>query len=56
MSQHGKNFDSCQRSYDNMEPDWEDSECEICIFFKYGQCVADGEVDSDNDCPSFRDS
>jgi len=55
MSQHGKSFDDAQRAYDNMEPPEYDSECDVCIFFKYGQCVADGEVDPDNDCPSFKD-
>lgn len=30
-------------------------ECEICIFFKYGECKAQGETSMDGDCPSFKD-
>ena len=30
-------------------------ECDVCIFFKFGKCVALGETDESGDCPSFKD-
>ncbi|GAG19141.1 unnamed protein product, partial [marine sediment metagenome] len=48
-----------QRAYDNMEPPefYEDDldECEICVYFRHGRCVAPGEIDDKGDCPSFKD-
>ena len=33
----------------------ENDECEICIFNKYGNCVAQGDITTTGDCPSFKD-
>jgi hypothetical protein len=30
-------------------------ECEMCIYFIYGECKAEGETSTEGDCPSFKD-
>ena len=30
-------------------------ECEICMFWRFGQCHAQGETNMEGDCPSFKD-
>jgi len=49
-------FAAAQRAYDNAEPpEYEDSECDICIYFIRGTCRAKGDIDDTGDCPSFKD-